>query len=372
MSRIFMIGDSHLGLGYPNRYDDILLVHKEYFKDFLIPLLKKEVKPGDIIIHLGDLFDNRSVIPIDLLNYTQDILYQIAQIAPLHIILGNHDIWSRSYSEINSIGIYKYIPNIHIYEEPTKIQYNGLNLLLMPYIDKRKEQIKIIQENKDCHYLFCHSDLNGSKMHLTSVAHRNTDKIDVEEFSNFKKVFSGHIHIVQKSKNFTFVGNIFEMDRNDRDNQKGIFILDTESGEEIFFENNISPKFKKIYLSKEEDIDRLEDLSNNKDYIDLIISNSLLIDNRKIRRKLEKILLENKFANIDYIDDIIIGNSDISDSSITKIEESLENTIDVKLDYKEYIKEYINVQEFNTQKIKDGVIDTYNSVIRLYSEGYKK
>jgi hypothetical protein len=42
-------------------------------------------------------------------------------------------------------------------------------------------------------YLFCHSDLNGCKMHLNSVAHRNADKIDID-FNKYKE-FSGHIHI---------------------------------------------------------------------------------------------------------------------------------------------------------------------------------
>ena len=46
---------------------------------------------------------------------------------------------------------------------------------MMPFIEKRLEQIKSIEENKNCDYLFCHSDLNGCKMHLTSVANKNAD-----------------------------------------------------------------------------------------------------------------------------------------------------------------------------------------------------
>lgn len=48
MSKIFMIGDTHIGLGYPNKTDKWFKVHQEYFNDFLIPLLKSRVKPGDI------------------------------------------------------------------------------------------------------------------------------------------------------------------------------------------------------------------------------------------------------------------------------------------------------------------------------------
>jgi len=72
MSKIYLVGDSHIGLGYPNKTDKWLRIHQEYFNDFLIPTLKERIEPGDIIIHLGDLFDNRNVIPINLLNFAMD------------------------------------------------------------------------------------------------------------------------------------------------------------------------------------------------------------------------------------------------------------------------------------------------------------
>ena len=116
MSKIFLIGDTHIGLGYPNNADKWFKVHREYFSDFLIPLLKSRVEPGDIIVHLGDLFDNRNVIPINLMNYTLDIVEEISKIAPFHIIIGNHDLYSKSTGEINSVRPFKHIDNIFIYD----------------------------------------------------------------------------------------------------------------------------------------------------------------------------------------------------------------------------------------------------------------
>ena len=114
MSKIFLIGDVHIGLGYPNNSDKWFRIHKDYFDNFLLPLLKKEVKDGDIIISLGDFFDNRNIIPIDLMNYGTDIVERISKIAPLHMVIGNHDLWSKSASEINSIRPFRYIPNVYI------------------------------------------------------------------------------------------------------------------------------------------------------------------------------------------------------------------------------------------------------------------
>jgi calcineurin-like phosphoesterase family protein len=370
MSKIFLIGDTHIGLGYPNSVDKWFKIHQQYFSDFLIPLLKKEVSPGDIIVHLGDLFDNRNIIPINLLNYGIDIVEEISQIAPLHIIVGNHDLWSKSASEINSVRPLKYIPNVKTYSKSEILEFNGLKILMMPYIEKRLEQINLINQNKDCDYLFCHSDLNGCKMHLTSVAHKNSDKIDIEEFNSFSKVRSGHIHLVQQNKQFTFVGSVFQMDRNDYGDQKGIFVIDTTDGTEQFFPNNVSPVFKKVRVVGEDDVETLEKLKDSKDYIDIAISNSLLINNRKLRRKLEIILEKSNFASVEYIDDItreLVDGEEVNESQSVD-EENLD--ISINLDYEDYIKEYILKQTYDNKKFKSGMINEFDEIIRIYNDNY--
>jgi calcineurin-like phosphoesterase family protein len=372
MSKIFMVGDSHIGLGYPNKTDKWFKVHQEYFSDFLIPLLKERVNTGDIIIHLGDLFDNRNVIPINLLNYGMDVVEEISKIAPLHIIVGNHDCWSKSSDEINTIRPFKWIPNVHIYDKTSQIEFNDIKLCLMPYIEKRLEQINLINANKDCDYLFCHSDLNGCRMHLTSVGHRNVDKIDVDDFKSFKRVFSGHIHIRQINTNFEFIGSNFQMDRNDYNDQKGITILDTNTGESEFIPNLVSPVFKKVRLVNEDDIEELELLSESKDYIDIAISNNLLINNRKLRRKLEVVLEKGGFASVEYIDDITKELEEGEEIDILN-ESTDENNLDIsiQLDYEDYIKEYILKQKYDNDKFKNGIVNEYDEIIKIYQDNFK-
>ena len=369
MAKIYLIGDTHIGLGYPNSVDKWYKVHLEYFSNFLIPLLKNRVKEGDIIIHLGDLFDNRNVITINLLNYGMDIVEEISKIAPLHIIIGNHDCWSKSSDEINTIRPFKWIPNVFIYDKTSQIQFNGLKLCLMPYIEKRLEQINLIKSNKDCDYLFCHSDLNGCRMHLTSVGNRNSDKIDVDDFKIFKRVFSGHIHIRQVNKNFEFIGSNFQMDRNDFGDQKGITVIDTNTEETEFIPNNISPVFKKVRVIGEEDVELLETLKLSKDFIDIAISNNLLISNRKLRRKLEVILEKSNFASVEYIDDI---TKELQDDELNESIEIDEETMDISisLDYEDYVKEYILKQKYDNDKFKSGVISEFGEIIKIYKDNY--
>lgn len=363
MSKIFFIGDTHIGLGYPNSVDKWFKVHKQYFNDFLIPFLKEKVNKDDIIVHLGDLFDNRNVIPINLLNYGMDIVEEISKISPLHIIVGNHDLWSKSSSDVNSVRPFRYIPNVSIYDRTSILYFNNKRILMMPYIENRLDQISLIKKNKDCDYLFCHSDLNGCKMHLTSVAHKNPDKIDVDEFASFKRAISGHIHIVQNNKNFTFVGSLFQMDRNDMGDQKGIFVLDTETDSLEFYPNKISPIFTKVHVKNDSDVENLEDLKSSNDYIDLVISNNLIINNRKIRRKLESLLESGNFASVDYLDDI--NNGEVS------VEEDVSSEVSINLDYEDFIREYISLQKYD-KKVLDGIIVEYDKIIQIYNDSYRK
>ncbi len=367
MAKIFMIGDSHAYL-YPINYQKWMNTFKQYFYDFYIPLLKKESKPGDICIHLGDLFDNRNYIPIDVIVEVQKIIEEISAILPLHLLIGNHDIFNKSSNDINAIRMYKHIPGVTIYEKTEVVEFNGLKLMLMPWVEHKNEQIALLRQHKDCDYVFCHSDLNGAKLHMKSVAHKNRDKIEIDEFVAFKRVYSAHIHIVQVAKNFTFVGSIYQMDRGDLGNQKGVFILDTDLNEDVFVPNTISPVFEKLSILTEIDVEKLVGINQN-NYVDLSISNSLLIGNRKLRRKLEKILETGGFSSVEYIDDI-----NERQSVETQVEKDLKETdftIETNFEFEEMIKDYIIQQSYESDKTKEGITREYESIIDIYNENYK-
>lgn len=368
-NKIFLIGDFHLSLGFPNKVDKWFKVSQEYCETFLFPLMEKELDKDDIIVQLGDLFDNRDVVPINILNYAQDILERMASICPVHVLIGNHDIYTKSTNDINSLKSFKHIPNVNIYEKPERIEFNNKSILMMPWIEKKSDQVEVLKENSGSDFLFCHSDLNGARMHLNSVAHKNLHKIDVEDFDGYKGVYSGHIHILQRNKNFTFVGSVHEMDRNDIDNQKGIFILDTDSDTEKFVPNNVSPKFKKVYLRKEDDIDSLDKI-NKKDWIDLFISNSLLINNRKLRRKIEGVLETGNFTSVEYIDDITSKTEEVAQVDITSILNE-GDVLTISNDYKDIIQGYISNMEWDNKKIKSGVLDEFGNILRIYEDNYK-
>lgn len=365
--RVFMITDTHFGI-YLNNLDKWLNMMESTFYDFVIPYLKENAKEGDVLIHLGDLFDNRNSLPIIVINKVEKILKEISDILPLHIMVGNHDLWNKGSNEVNSVRLFGYMnKNIQVYEETTTLELGGQKLVLMPWIERRRDMIEQISVSPG-DYLLCHSDLNGCQMHLNSIAHRNADKIDVEEFKGYKNVFSGHIHIRQENKNFMFIGSLYQMDRNDYGDQKGITMLDLDTDEISFIHNTYSPSFKKVRVENEDDVESLDEIKNTKDYVDIAISNSLLMSNRKLRRKLEVILESSNFASVEYIDDVSLITEQSEDDVIELDEETLD--ISIQLDYEDYVKEYILKQTYDNSEFKDGILNEYDEVIKIYKENY--
>jgi hypothetical protein len=343
---------------------------ENYFDDFFIPLIKERYEPGDILIHLGDLYDNRSQIPINVLNSVDRIISEISEILPIHLMIGNHDIYNKSNNDINSPKSLRWIPNVNVYEKTTTIEMGGKKIVLMPWVDGKINQVKLLQEYSPADYLFCHSDLNGCRMHLSSVAWKNTNKIDIESFASYESVYSGHIHIRQENKNFKFIGSPYHLDRNDIGDQKGVYILNIESGKEEFIPNSISPQFKKLKIVNEEDIDNINMKDTIENHIDLSISNTLLINNRKLRRKIEKYLEEGSFSTVDYInDDVDTSKEDVNESN-----NSEDIDIDIESinfdDFGKIIKKYIEKQNWKSDSIRNGVMEEYESIINTYKEQY--
>ena len=117
--RIFLLADLHFGV----RANSLEWLENQidFFKSFYIPYLKKNVKKGDILFILGDWFDNRQLLDIYVMNTSIDIVIDLSEILPVYFITGNHDIYKKYDTDVNSIVAFRYIPNVTIYEKPAII-----------------------------------------------------------------------------------------------------------------------------------------------------------------------------------------------------------------------------------------------------------
>jgi DNA repair exonuclease SbcCD nuclease subunit len=276
MSRIWLLSDTHLGC----RSNSVLWLSiiEDYFFNFFIPLVKKEYKKGDILFHLGDVFDNRQSLNLAAQDLGIRVFEELSKIFPeVHIIVGNHDIMKKNSNDITSVDCLKYIPNVTVHKEPKILEYSGVKCLLMPWRRDsvhEKETLESIKENID--YVFCHTETQGVQT-TASTKHLHDGGNSLDTFKRFKRVYSGHIHYRQEKENFILLGNPYQMTRSDRGNQKGVYVLDLLSGNHKFIKNKRSPIFIRYYINdilerRMEDI--LKEIKGN--FVDVYIPSKVL------------------------------------------------------------------------------------------------
>lgn len=366
--RIFILSDTHFGK-YSLDSDKWLNLMKSYFTDFFIPLLEKYSKPNDKLVFLGDLFDNRNAIDMRAINIVVDIFEQISKIIECHILLGNHDQRMMNDPTINSIATIRNIDNIFVYEKHQLVNWDNKSVLLMPWISGKNNEKEILDKYSGTDLLFCHSDLNGCRTQLNPTRPLNRNILDIDDFNGFKTVYSGHIHIVQTINNFTFVGSPYHLDRNDIGNKKGIFVYNTKKDQDIFIPNDFSPEFKKSIIKKESDINELKVLLDTDNFIDIEVSNNLILNNPNFRLEFDKLVNKFKIEKIEYINDIVkekkvrlntdYKNKSIKDISFDWIENlkiSDKTDLFTEIELKGEMKKTVDLV-FNTVQSKKGVIN---------------
>jgi len=267
--RIWLISDTHLGVRSNSR--EWMDVIEDYFRGFFIPLLKKEYKPGDVLIHAGDVFDSRQSINLYVLNKGIEIFEEISSILPVYMIIGNHDIFMKYTNEINSLKVFKNVENITVFEKPTHMMFGSKKIFFLPWVEKHEEIKEILNDPKNISdVLICHTDIRGLSFNrFTKIE----DGAEAEVFKGYGRVYSGHIHYTQKSKNIRMLGCPYELTRSDSGNPKSVWVYDLEEDEEIQFKNDYTPKFLRYRLEwvLEQTLEDLQRTFEN-NFIDIMVT----------------------------------------------------------------------------------------------------
>jgi len=312
--------------------------------------LASEFKRQNIkdIIFCGDWHHNRSEISVNTLQVSADIL-EIFKDFNLIAITGNHDVYYKHRTDVNSLSIFKTRNNVTIFDKITTFTAFDRIITLCPWNTS-------IADIPKSDVIFGHFEIETFKMNAYKVCEEGMSIKELLQRSNL--VISGHFH-VRHEKRFGFgtilyVGNPFQMDFGDADNFKGYYILDLDTLEYEFTENTISPHHIKVSLSE---LIRYETITEE---IRLMLSNNIVklkID-RNISQEDLNILttklnqLRPQSISIDYD----INYNKISNNSKEKDLSSIDIT--------QAISEFVNLLEVDNKKeILDYTIELYNNCI---------
>lgn len=353
IKRAWLVTDTHFGLKNFNLewYD----VQMNFFQKQFIPHIKKNYREGDILIHIGDVFDHRRILDIGMMNGVISLFEEFSSMFKdgVYVVTGNHDIYKKSSNDVNSLKCLKYIPNINIVETDPLIldTVYDQRLAFMPWNETKEEEIEDLESINHADYLFCHTNVEGMRFNkYVEIKEGN----GLNSFKAFRKVYSGHIHLSQKKNNVSMLGSPYEMDKNDVDNKKGFMLLDFSDESETFFENEVSPKHITINIEDIKNVDNIKELVEN-NYVEVTAPSNL--KNTKSINKLNEALQDSKKFELIFINeenikrleekrnlpkvDVNLSNMDITNLCDVYVD-ATEYKEDTKLKFKSFFKKLYN------------------------------
>lgn len=215
---------------------------QKFYDDVFFPTLEKE--GIDTIIDLGDTFDNRKSMDYNTFNRISDNYFSRLKDYNVHMILGNHCTYYKNTNRINSPELLlDSYDNINIYSEPIELELGGRTFLMMPWINQenRKQATELIEKGGDI--MVSHIEIDGFEV---MEGMRFEGGFSRKDFTNFKRVWSGHFHHRSKKGNIQYLGNPYQMFWNDYKAVRGFHIFDTETDKLRFVENPYEI-FAKVY-----------------------------------------------------------------------------------------------------------------------------
>ena len=351
--RVWFISDTHLGVrNNSNEWIDLI---RDYFFNCFFPIVRKNYRKGDILIHLGDYFDSRQSLNLKVLNLGVEVTEELSKIFEdgVYIIAGNHDIWGKTSNEVNSLKCLKWIPNVNIIEEPESFLISDRSFFFMPWRKDHTTENETLDSSLPHDVLCCHTDIRGLKFNKYVNIEEGSE---ISKFSKFGRVYSGHIHYSQKSGNINMVGSPYQITRSDMNNPKFITLLDLNNMEETVFYNEYSPKFKRISFNDllEYTLEEANSFFSN-NFIDVMIEPGIALGN--YLSNLTDLVNSQRTLNFQLYD----PNSSLS------LQEQIIESDGSHFNVMDFIKEYINKTE-EDDRIKDKLISSFNKLHSLISK----
>lgn len=237
--KIACVSDIHFGVHQNS--EQWLKIGLDFAKWFKQKLIDENI--SDIII-AGDVFHNRNEISVNTLHVVNDI-FNLWKNFNIIIIPGNHDVFYKDRHDVHSLGMLDGWENITVIDTPSYITAFNKTISFCPWATD------FTKLNKS-DILFGHLEINNFRVTPTKTCDHGVNSFDILNYADL--VISGHFHYTDSRKydsgTILYLGCPYEMYWGDYGNKKGFYTLDIPSGEFTFFENNISPRHKKIKLTE--------------------------------------------------------------------------------------------------------------------------
>jgi len=231
---ILVFTDLHLGLKSGSKSRLAICVNA--IKEIISFIKKHDV---ETVLFLGDWHHVRVSTENNVLNVSCKLMQALAKNCKVYCLLGNHDIYMKNTSDINSLIMFKNITNVKIVDSVLEASLNGNKSLFVPWLGDVSKY-----ENETFDMMFGHFDVSSKYLIKSYVEDNINKKTTSEQTSNMIEadsiletknksttgdyvgdfvdvvkrngfVFSGHIHqhkeFLAKGRKFIFVGDPYPL-----------------------------------------------------------------------------------------------------------------------------------------------------------------
>ena len=322
--KLAILNDTHCGI---RNSSEVMMDYQErFYRDVFFPYLKENGITK--ILHLGDYYDNRKFINFKALEHNRKIFLDVLRKEKIHmdIIPGNHDVYYKNTNDLSALKelLGHYMEEVRIIEKPMVVNYDGLDVALVPWINAENEEqtYKFLQ---GCKAPVCgaHLELEGFEMQAGIPC---THGMKASVFNRFETVLTGHFHTKSNIGNIHYLGSQMEFFWSDAHDPKYFHIFDTDT-REITPVQNTETLFARVYYDDENTNPMLKDIRHlDNKFVKVIVTNKSdpkMFDafiNRVNSRKIHELKIAENFEEF-------VGNN-VEDTKI-----SVESTEDLLYTY---------------------------------------
>lgn len=229
MSKFLLIGDLHFGeKSNSEKYNKQVLD----FIDWVCGVGEENGVDG--VVQLGDYFHTRHKIDVSTLNYGLQGAERLSATFSKEnvcVIIGNHDLYYLERLDMSSVNSLKHhvtvVSNVSDIAEINPSYKKG-EVLLTPWIVDAEMWDDVVNKSAEYPYIMGHFEFQGFVLNEGyAVEHGWTHK----SLKRAKRVISGHYHSPQEKDNVLYAGTPYPITMNEANEEHGVYILDTDTGD---------------------------------------------------------------------------------------------------------------------------------------------
>ncbi|KAF8424829.1 P-loop containing nucleoside triphosphate hydrolase protein [Tirmania nivea] len=191
------------------------------------------------IFCLGDVINTREHVNVQALSATARFFDELRRIAPVHIVLGNHDMNLKHSSRVSSLDVFDtdgFKGSCALYKDFADVEVEGVKCLMVPWVENHTLMVgrlgEMPEEEKNQRVLFGHLAVSGAiqqpSVPVESRYRTHTGVLKGRHLIDFRGTYLGHFHHHQEviDGKVWYVGSPMQHHFGDKaDDRRGILLL---------------------------------------------------------------------------------------------------------------------------------------------------